>query len=141
VIVNFQTGEIVARGADETHLHPLRHASFVCIDHVAKQEVSRMKNTTSEFTTKTSSPSDRQYLCSQFDAYLTIEPCSMCSMALLHSRIGRVIYGSSNPLLGGLGGKFFIHTEKSLNHHFEVYSGLCKQHCDLLSKSCENGVS
>ena len=42
-------------------------------------------------------------------------------MALLHSRIRRVFYGSSNQLSGGLGTKFKIHVQTELNHHFEVF--------------------
>lgn len=56
-----------------------------------------------------------------------------CAMAILHSRFGRVIYGSSNPDSGGLGSKFKIHANPALNHHFEVYQGLLKQDCDSLS--------
>lgn len=60
------------------------------------------------------------YLCSGYDCYVYLEPCVMCSMALLHSRIRRVFYVQSNPK-GGLGSIYSLHFCKQLNHHFEVF--------------------
>jgi tRNA-specific adenosine deaminase 3 len=49
----------------------------------------------------------------------------MCSMALLHSRIARVIYSAPSPTTGGaLESKYRIHQAKGLNHRFQVYGGL-----------------
>ncbi len=54
-------------------------------------------------------------------------------MAILHSRFRRVIFGTSNSEFGGLQSKYNVHTEKSLNHHFEVYAGCMKQQCEELN--------
>lgn len=61
------------------------------------------------------------YLLSGCLAILSMEPCVMCSMALLHSRIDCVIYFERNEISGALGSKCFLHAENSLNHHFPVY--------------------
>jgi tRNA-specific adenosine deaminase 3 len=45
----------------------------------------------------------------------------MCAMALLHSRVRRVVYCERDLQHGALGGSFRLHGEKSLNHHYQVF--------------------
>ena len=71
-----------------------------------------------------------QYLCTGFDLYLTHEPCTMCAMALVHSRIGRVFYVHSNSEGGALGSRYSVHELPSLNHHFRVYHALRRSNND-----------
>lgn len=61
------------------------------------------------------------YLLSGCVAILLNEPCTMCSMALLHSRIDAVIYFKQNDVAGALGSMYQLHSMDSLNHHFSVY--------------------
>jgi len=61
------------------------------------------------------------YLCTALDAYLTHEPCAMCAMALLHSRIRRVFYLTPDETQGALGSVHALHCHESLNHHFAVF--------------------
>lgn len=61
------------------------------------------------------------YLATGYDICLKYEPCIMCSMALLHSRIRRVFYIEPRSDRGGLGSIYTLHRHPSLNHHFSVY--------------------
>ncbi|MEN9946565.1 MAG: hypothetical protein RLZZ293_951, partial [Pseudomonadota bacterium] len=54
------------------------------------------------------------------DLYVTIEPCVMCSGAILHSRIKRVIFGASEPKTGGVISQYQIFHNRQTNHHTQV---------------------
>ena len=60
------------------------------------------------------------YLCTGLDLYIAHEPCVMCSMALVHSRIRRVFFRRSRG--GGLSGTTKLHTISALNHSFHVFN-------------------
>ena len=63
-----------------------------------------------------------RYLATGMDAFLTREPDLVEAMALVHSRVRRVIYCSTNPLRGALeSSPRPLHEIRSLNHHYEVY--------------------
>ncbi|WIA19140.1 hypothetical protein OEZ85_003788 [Tetradesmus obliquus] len=65
--------------------------------------------------------SAKPYLCTGYDAFLAAEPCTMCAMALLHSRLARVVYCKQSHSHGALGGRYRLHEQKTLNHHYKVY--------------------
>ena len=65
----------------------------------------------------------RPYLCTGYDLYCAREPCVMCAMALVHSRVRRVVFAAPNAVAGALGGgKYSLHGQPTLNHHYDVYS-------------------
>lgn len=66
------------------------------------------------------------YLCTGLDVYLSHEPCTMCAMALLHSRVRRVLYAAPDADRGALGSTRRIHCHAKLNHHFQVFR-LCTE--------------
>ena len=56
--------------------------------------------------------------------YATLEPCAMCAGAIIHARIARLIYGAADPKTGACGSVVDLFSEKKLNHHTEVTSGI-----------------
>lgn len=68
------------------------------------------------------------YLCTGYDVYVTHEPCMMCAMAMVHSRVKRVFYGTKAGN-GALGSCCKLHTVRELNHHYVVFCGLLEEKC------------
>lgn len=60
------------------------------------------------------------YLCTGYDVYLLREPCVMCGMALVHSRVRKVFFHETTTK-GAIHTLTKIHTMKALNHHYEVF--------------------
>lgn len=56
--------------------------------------------------------------------YVTLEPCAMCAMALVHARIGRVVYAATDPKTGAAGSVFDTLVSDRHNHRVEVEGGL-----------------
>lgn len=62
-------------------------------------------------------------------AYVTLEPCPMCSGALVHARVGRVVYGCDDPKGGALRTLYTLGDDPRLNHRFEVTAGVLGAEC------------
>ena len=56
--------------------------------------------------------------------YVTLEPCAMCAGAIMHARIGRVIFGATDPKSGACGSVVNLFAEDRLNHHATVTGGV-----------------
>ncbi|KAG2432908.1 hypothetical protein HXX76_008638 [Chlamydomonas incerta] len=67
------------------------------------------------------SAGSRPYMCTGYDMFVVREPCIMCAMGLVHSRVQRVIYCQPDPQHGALGSRQRLHACRSLNHTYEVF--------------------
>jgi tRNA(adenine34) deaminase len=56
--------------------------------------------------------------------YVTIEPCAMCAGAIMHARIGRLVYGAADPKAGACGSVVDLFADSRLNHHASVSGGV-----------------
>jgi tRNA(Arg) A34 adenosine deaminase TadA len=56
--------------------------------------------------------------------YVTLEPCAMCAMALVHARVGRVVYAANDPKTGAAGSVFDTLISERHNHRVLVQGGL-----------------
>lgn len=66
--------------------------------------------------------------------YVTLEPCVMCAGAILHARVGQVIYGAPDPKAGACGSVFdLLPSDGRFNHRTECLGGILADDCgDLL---------
>jgi len=70
--------------------------------------------------------------------YVTLEPCAMCAGALVLARVGRVVYGCTDPKGGAVHTRYGIGLDPSLNHRFEATSGVMAKECgETLSRFFE----
>lgn len=61
--------------------------------------------------------------------YVTLEPCAMCAGALVHARVGRVVYGCDDPKGGAVKTLYSIGVDSKLNHRFDVTGGVLAGAC------------
>ena len=64
--------------------------------------------------------------------YVTLEPCTMCSGAMLHARLGRVVYGAAEPRTGAAGSVLDVFALPQINHHTQVTRGVLAGECAAL---------
>jgi tRNA(Arg) A34 adenosine deaminase TadA len=56
--------------------------------------------------------------------YVTLEPCAMCAMAMVHARVARVVYGAADPKTGACGSVFDLLADPRHNHRVAVRGGV-----------------
>ena len=107
VVRDAPTGrQVVATGYNRpiTDHDPTAHAEIVALRHAAKL----LGN----------------YRLPECEVYVTLEPCAMCAMALLHARVKRVVYGAQDPKAGAAGSVIDVFGTAALNHHTRVEGGV-----------------
>ena len=99
-------GEIVAEGFNQpiSSCDPTAHAEIVALRGAAASvENYRLPGTT---------------------LYVTLEPCPMCAGAMVHARVGRLVFAAADPRTGSAGSVFDLVRSEELNHRLEVESGV-----------------
>ena len=66
--------------------------------------------------------------------YVTLEPCTMCAGAMIHARIGRVVFGAPDPRTGTAGSAIDLFTQDYHNHRIEVIGGIMQNDCGKILK-------
>ncbi len=104
-------GEVVGEGANApiSDADPTAHAEVVALRDAAR----RLGN----------------YRLPGATLYVTLEPCVMCAGAIMHARIGRVVYGAPDPKTGAAGSVVDLFAEARLNHHASVEAGVLHAEC------------
>ena len=69
------------------------------------------------------------YRLSGSTLYVTLEPCLMCVGAMIHARIGRLVFGAYDPKRGAVNSTMHAFDTRGLNHRLDVCGGVLEQDC------------
>ena len=104
--VILRQGQLIATGYNRpitTH-DPTAHAEIVALRHAALLR--------------------ENYRLPDCEIFVTLEPCAMCAMALLHARVKRVVFAAADPKTGAAGSVANLFADARLNHHSQLQGGL-----------------
>ena len=109
-VVIVKDGEIIARGRNmrEKKQNPLSHAEIEAINEASKKLNS--------------------WHLDDCELYVTLEPCPMCTGAIINSRIKTVIFGAYDLKAGCMDSVINL-CEYPFNHKVEIYGGICEEEC------------
>jgi tRNA(adenine34) deaminase len=114
--VIIKNGEVIGQGMNTSikDHDPTSHAEINAIREAAK----KIKN----------------YRLKDCSIYVTLEPCAMCVGAIQHARIGKIIYGASDPKTGACGSMINLIGIKEINHHARAAGGILEKECSQILK-------
>lgn len=114
-VITYQN-KIIGRGYNRrtTDRNPLAHAELLAIRKASK----KMNDWRLEDCTM----------------YVTLEPCQMCSGAIIQSRMKRVVVGCMNPKAGCAGSILNMLEMKEFNHQAELTTGVLEEECSIMMK-------
>lgn len=72
------------------------------------------------------------YRLDDCELYVTLEPCAMCSGAMLHARLKRMVFGAADPKTGAAGSVVNLFSETALNHKTSLEGGVMAEECGVL---------
>jgi tRNA(adenine34) deaminase len=110
-------GQVIATGYNRpvtTH-DPTAHAEIVALRHAA----NLLGN----------------YRLPECELFVTLEPCAMCAMALMHARIRRVVFAATDPKTGVAGSVTDLFALRQLNHHTQIEGGVLAEPASLMLKA------
>ena len=112
--VLLKDGVLIASGrnAPIAHCDPSAHAEIIALRAAAQ----RLGN----------------YRLDDCELFVTLEPCAMCSGALLHARLKRVVFGAADLKTGSAGSVLNLFAQRQLNHHTQIQGGVLAEPCAAL---------
>jgi len=106
--------QVVATGYNRpitTH-DPTAHAEIVALRHAAQLA--------------------ENYRLPELELYVTLEPCAMCAMAIMHARLARVVFAAADPKTGAAGSVVDLFGNRALNHRTELRGGVLAEPAAVL---------
>ncbi len=111
IVYDTTSGEIIAQAHNtrEMHSNPAGHAEFSAIMHACE--------------------SLGDWRLNHCTLVVTLEPCPMCAGLIVNARLGRVVYGASDPKAGAVRSLFELCDDRRLNHRCEIHPGVLGNRC------------
>jgi tRNA(adenine34) deaminase len=109
-------GKVIALG----HNHPIElHDPSAHAEINALRAAARLK---------------QNYRLPDCEVFVTLEPCAMCAMAMMHARIKRVVFAATDPKTGAAGSAIDLFST-TMNHHTEVVKGVLAEEASTMLRS------
>ena len=109
-----RNGQIIGRG---------RNSPLSALDPTAHAEVLALREAAQALG---------NYRLDGCTLYVTLEPCAMCSGAMLHARVDTVVYGAAEPKTGAAGSVLNVFGYSEINHQTQVLRGVLAEECTAL---------